>query len=131
VNSFGALSNGDYVSALFARYGLSSVTARDPAQPDLGAKLTLTQTELVNGLAAGALTRAQLLRAVADSDQVFAAELNKAFVAMQYYGYLRRTPEEAGYNDWLDYLNEHPQDYREMVRGFVDSVEYRMRFGRP
>jgi hypothetical protein len=50
---------------------------------------------------------------------------------MQYYGYLRRTPEAAGYNTWLDYLNAHPEDFREMVRGFVDSTEYRSRFGQP
>ena len=72
-----------------------------------------------------------MLRAIADSDQVLAAEFNRAFVAMQYYGYLRRTPEQKGYNDWLNYLNAHPNDFREMVRGFVHSVEYRMRFGRP
>ncbi len=43
----------------------------------------------------------------------------------------RRTPEQKGYNDWLNYLNAHPTDFREMVRGFMDSIEYRMRFGQP
>jgi hypothetical protein len=81
-------------------------------------------------LNASMLTRAQVLRAT-DSDEVFQLEYNRAFVAMQYVGYLRRTPESAGYNAWLTYLNAHPQDFREMVRGFVDSVEYRARFGRP
>jgi hypothetical protein len=47
---------------------------------------------------------------------------------MQYYGYLRRAPEPAGYQAWLAYLDAHPADYREMVRGFVDSTEYRLRF---
>jgi hypothetical protein len=50
---------------------------------------------------------------------------------MQYYGYLRRTPEVTGYNDWLNYLNAHPEDFRAMVRGFLDSIEYRSRFGQP
>jgi uncharacterized delta-60 repeat protein len=131
ITSFGLLSNGEYVTALLARHGLLAVTTPDPAQPDLGAKVTLTHSDLVNRLTAGTLTRSQVLRAVADSDEVFAAEFNKAFVAMQYYGYLRRTPEELGYNDWLNYLNAHPQDFREMVRGFVDSIEYRRRFGQP
>ena len=93
--------------------------------------MTLTIGDLIARLDAGTLARAQVLRAVADSDEVFQAEFNRAFVAMQYYGYLRRTPEAAGYNAWLNYLNAHPQDFREMVRGFVDSVEYRMRFGQP
>ena len=128
---FGALSHADYVAVLLSRYGLTAVTTPDPAQPDGAAKVTLTQAELVSRLEAGTLTRAQVLRAVADSDEVFQAEYNRAFVAMQYYGYLRRTPEVTGYNAWLAYLTTHPSDFREMVRGFVDSVEYRMRFGQP
>jgi len=71
------------------------------------------------------------LRAVVESDEVSAAEFTRAFVAMQYYGYLRRTPEEAGYNDWLNYLNANPTDFRTMVHGFVNSIEYRRRFGQP
>ena len=130
-NSFGALSNAHYVSLLLGRYGLTSVTTPDPAQPDGTAKVTLTDAELVSRLDAGMLTRAQVLRAVADSDEVFAAEFNQAFVAMQYYGYLRRTPEAGGYNAWLAYLTAHPNDFRTMVRGFVDSIEYRIRFGQP
>ena len=54
-----------------------------------------------------------------------------AFVLMEYYGYLRRDPEAAGFNAWLNYLNAHPGDWRTMVRGFVNSVEYRKRFGNP
>jgi hypothetical protein len=52
-------------------------------------------------------------------------------VAMQYYGYLRRTPEDAGYTAWLNYLNAHPTDFRTMVNGFMNSIEYRLRFGQP
>jgi hypothetical protein len=70
-----------------------------------------------------------VFRAIADSDQVFTQEFNKAFVAMQYYGYLRRTPETAGYNAWLNHLNDHPNDFRTMVNGFMNSLEYRLRFG--
>ena len=55
-------------------------------------------------------------------------EYNKAFVFMQYNGYLRRDPDLNGYNAWLTYLNAHPTDFREMVRGFMDSTEYRARF---
>ncbi len=128
VNSFAGLSNADYVTTLLGRYGLTAVTAPDPAQPDGTGKVTLTSADLVGRLNAGSLTRAQVLRAVADSDEVFHLEFNPAFVAMQYYGYLRRTPEVTGYNAWLNYLNAHPRDFREMVRGFVDSIEYRRRF---
>jgi hypothetical protein len=69
-----------------------------------------------------------VLRAVVEPDEVSAAHFNPAFVAMQYFGYLRRDP---GYNKWFAHLNEHPDDFRTMVKGFTDSVEYRLRFGRP
>jgi hypothetical protein len=50
---------------------------------------------------------------------------------MQYFGYLKRDPEEEGYNAWLRYLNANPGDFRNMIHGFVNSAEYRSRFGRP
>ncbi len=56
---------------------------------------------------------------------------NDAFVLMEYFGYLRRDPETAGFNAWLTYLNAHPTEFRTMVNGFVNSIEYRLRFGRP
>jgi hypothetical protein len=68
------------------------------------------------------------MRRIADSPEVTNKEFNPAFVYMQYVGYLRRAPETAGYNAWLTYLNAHPNDFREMVRGFMDSSEYRNRF---
>jgi hypothetical protein len=111
------------------RYSLTQITTLDPATPDGTNKVTLTLADLTNQLTAGTLTRAQVLRAIADSDQVFNLEFNQAFVAMQYFGYLRRAPEPAGYNAWLNYLNTHPGDFRTMVNGFMNSLEYRLRFG--
>ena len=67
---------------------------------------------------------------IVESDEVFAAQFNPAFVAMQYFGYLRRDPD-PDYNKWLTYLNAHPGDFRTMVKGFMNSVEYRLRFGQP
>jgi hypothetical protein len=69
-----------------------------------------------------------VLRAVADSDEVSAREFNNAFVAMQYYGYLRRKPEPAGYEAWLGVLRRG--DIRTMIDGFMNSTEYKLRFGR-
>jgi hypothetical protein len=69
------------------------------------------------------------LRAIVDSQEEQSKEFNAALVYMQYVGYLRRDPEPAGYNDWLNYLNTHPDDFNTMVWGFVDSLEYRHRFG--
>lgn len=128
-NTYSAMTNDAYVTALLNRYGLASISAPDPAMPDGMAKVTLTASELTAHLNAGTLSRAQVLRAVGDSDQIGVQEFNRAFVAMEYYGYLRRTPEEAGYSAWLNYLDAHPEEVRTMVNGFMNSIEYRRRFG--
>ncbi|HEX8632766.1 MAG TPA: DUF4214 domain-containing protein, partial [Pyrinomonadaceae bacterium] len=73
----------------------------------------------------------QVLREVVESNEVKTRMYNDAFVQMEYFGYLRRDAEPAGFNAWLAYLNAHPGDYRTMVRGFINSVEYRKRFGQP
>ncbi|MFL6211598.1 MAG: PQQ-dependent sugar dehydrogenase [Pyrinomonadaceae bacterium] len=123
------LSNTAYVDALLGRYQLTAITTTDPANFDGTMMVTLTRADLINALNTQALTRAQVLRALVQSREVDVNEFNGAFVAMQYYGYLRRTPETAGYNAWLAYLNTHPTDFRTMVHGFMDSQEYRLRFG--
>ena len=130
-NLYDGLSNTEYANALMSRYNRTQITTPDPAQPDGTQKVTLTSADLSARLDSGALTRAQVLRAVADSDQVFQLEFNAAFVATEYYGYLRRTPEPGGYQAWLNYLNANPADFRTMVNGFMNSQEYRLRFGRP
>jgi hypothetical protein len=130
-NLYGASSHQAFVDTLLGRYSLQQITTEDPATPDGTAQVTLTRQQLVAGLASSSYTRAQVLRALVQSNEVEAAEFNGAFVAMQYYGYLRRTPEEGGYNNWLNYLNNNPNDFRKMVDGFMNSVEYRLRFGQP
>jgi hypothetical protein len=72
--------------------------------------------------------RATAIRAIVDSPELVNKELNAGFVYMQYVGYLRRDPEQQGYDNWLNYLNSHPGDYNTMVWGFVDSSEFRNRF---
>jgi hypothetical protein len=129
LNLYGFLSDAEYVNALLARYNLTQITTPDPAQPDGAAKVTLTSAELTSRLTARTLTRAQVLRAVADSDAVAAAEFNNAFVAMQYYGYLRRKPDNDGFQAWLRVLQAG--NVRTMVDGFLNSVEYKLRFGQP
>ncbi|MDT7602629.1 MAG: hypothetical protein QOF61_626, partial [Acidobacteriota bacterium] len=133
-NLYDALTNTQFVGALMDRYSLPSVRTPNPATPDDASdanKVTLTRADLINRLTAGTLTRAQVVRAIADSNEVGAAEFNSGFVAMQYYGYLRRDPETGGYNDWLRTINANPADVRSMVNGFMNSPEYRLRFGQP
>lgn len=109
------LSNADYVDTLL-RTARVTIPNRD---------------QLVNNLNAGTQTRAQVLRAIVESPAVENKEFNPAYVAMQYFGYLKRDPETEGFNAWLNYLNAHSNDFRTMVNGFVNSKEYRSRFGQP
>jgi Domain of unknown function (DUF4214) len=56
------------------------------------------------------------------------AVYNPSFVAMQYFGYLRRSPEEGGYRFWLDILDRDPSNFRGMVCSFLTSAEYQRCF---
>jgi hypothetical protein len=70
------------------------------------------------------------LKEVAESGSLTGAELNPAFVLMGYFGYLRRDPDEPGFNFWLAKLNQFNGNYiaAEMVKAFISSDEYRRRF---
>jgi hypothetical protein len=84
--------------------------------------------QLIDDLAAGRRTRAQVLRAIAESVEVYQKFYNEAFVVMQYFGYLRRDPDIL-YLEWIRIMNETGGNYRVMISGFVNSPEYRQRFG--
>jgi len=93
--------------------------------------------QLVTDLSTSVKTRAQVLRAIAEHPNLVASESNRAFVLMQYFGYLRRNPSDSpdtdytGYDFWLTKLNQFNGDYvaAEMVKAFINSGEYRKRFG--
>ena len=73
--------------------------------------------------------RGRVLRSVTDDAAFAAAEYNRAFVLMEYFGYLRRDPDEAGYQFWLNILNNRvANNYRAMVCAFLTSREYQERF---
>jgi hypothetical protein len=85
---------------------------------------------LVAGLNDGSSTRAAVLRSVVENDGFFSTRRNEAFVMMQYFGYLRRDPDENGYQYWLNKLNHFEGNFEqaEMVKAFIVSAEYRNRF---
>lgn len=97
---------------------------------------TSQRDQLVADLTSGTKTRAQVVRAVAEDSDLINTEKNKAFVLMQYLGYLRRDPNSGqdtdytGYDFWLQKLNNHGGDFHaaQMVRSFIVSGEYLNRF---
>ena len=83
------------------------------------------------------VARARALRRVAENSTLSANEFNRAFVLMQFFGYLRRDPNSGqdtdytGYDFWLTKLNNFNGNFvaAEMVKAFITSTEYRQRFG--
>ena len=80
-----------------------------------------------------------MVRAVSENGLFNQRQFNKAFVLMQYFGYLRRAPNASpepglnfdGYNFWLNKLNQFNGNFvdAEMVKAFITSSEYIQRFG--
>ena len=116
------MSNAEFVNAIYANAGiLPSQAKRD---------------SLVGALDGNSQGRSAVLLEVAADAGFRQKESSAAFVMMQYFGYLRRDPQAApdsdlsGYNFWLFKLNSFNGDFQkaEMVKAFLDSLEYRSRF---
>jgi hypothetical protein len=109
---------GAYVDALYASEGVTpSSSERNQAIAAYG-----------SGDTPG---RARALRVVANNSTFSQRLFNEGFVAAEYFGYLRRNPDDSGFNFWLSKLNSFGGDFRraEMVKAFLVSTEYRSRFG--
>jgi hypothetical protein len=129
VNGFpSTLTPAQFVDNLFANAAVApSPTDRTAAINDFGAA----------GNTADVSARARALRLVAENATFSQQEFNRAFVLMQYFGYLRRNPNDApdadyqGYSFWLNKLNTFNGDFvsADMVKAFISSIEYRQRFG--
>lgn len=75
-------------------------------------------------------SRALVVRDIAESAPLADAVYNPSFVLMEYFGYLHREIDAAGYNFWLRALSAGPGgNYRGMVCSFITSTEYQHRFG--
>lgn len=125
-----SITPAQFVDTLFLNAGVApSVTDRSAAINEFGSTATTEDTA----------ARARALRRIAENSTLAQQEFNKAFVLMQYLGYLRRNPNDApepgldfqGYNFWLTKLNQFNGNFvqAEMVKAFLVSTEYRQRFG--
>jgi hypothetical protein len=125
-----SLSPAQFVDALFANAGVvPSASDRAAAVNEFGAASST----------ADVAARERALRRVAENSTLAQQEFNRAFVLMQYFGYLRRNPDDPpeptrdfqGYNFWLNKLNGFNGNFiqAEMVKAFITSAEYRQRFG--
>ncbi|HEY3024876.1 MAG TPA: hypothetical protein VGJ55_01860 [Pyrinomonadaceae bacterium] len=123
------MSNAAYVQALLNTAGVTNSQ----------------QAQLVTDLNNSTKTRAQVLRIIAESPEVSAKFYKPAFVTMEYFGYLRRDPEDCkNSSNWTGgdpnqcgyifhnnrFLNPGDPDFIEntIVRGFIEAPEYINRF---
>jgi hypothetical protein len=121
--------NQQFVDKLYNNAGIA---------PDSAPNRAAALNELNSAPPNNSNARAHALRLVAEDAMLYQQEFNKAFVLMEYFGYLQRNPYDppektldyAGYNFWLDKLNQFNGDYlrAEMVKAFLSSDEYRARF---
>jgi hypothetical protein len=131
---YDGLSNQAFVDTLFQTTGINA-SASD-------------RTALVSGLTGGTETKASVVFKVVDGTTTQAGgalvfnttygkafydkEFDDAFVFMEYVGYLRRNPDQAGYEFWLGKLKLYGNwSDAQMVLAFISSPEYRARFGQP
>jgi len=128
-NLSGGLIYVDVHSADFPNGEIRAQLPRNLFDPDM----------IVMALDAGIITRAQALRLLSESERYRTNEFNRVFVLMEYFGYLRRNPDDspdtslAGFNFWLGKLNQFNGNFvsAEMAKAFLNSSEYRSRFGPP
>jgi YVTN family beta-propeller protein len=126
-----------------ARYPLTMTPTAfvDALNANTGGSLTQVERDgIVNELASALnLTQGRMdaVLKVAENAEFSRRESNKAFVLMQFFGYLRRNPDEGpnpdfrGYDFWLQKLNDNGGNFinAQMVEAFITSLEYRERFG--
>lgn len=129
------MNNDQYVDKLFQTTGVTPTASERSA--------------LVDGLASSTETKASVLFKIVDGTQTVAGgalqfqtrygqvfytqQFNPAFVQMEYFGYMKRDPDDAGYAFWLGKLTQFGGNFvnAEMVLAFISSPEYRARFGQP
>ena len=109
-----SLTNAQYVNHLFDKANLTPFATERQAE--------------IDGMNNNGRSRAQVLLNVINLDAFKQREYNPAFVLMQYFGYLRRDPDQGGYDFWLSVLNQQPANARGMVCAFITSTEYQERF---
>lgn len=111
-----------FVDALISTVQTGSGVNLIPRRPDLINECNI----YIN---AGPIQRAKVVRKLIEYPEFVQAEFNQSFVQAQYFGYLRRDPDQAGFAFWLNQLNSMtPPNYVAMVCAFISSEEYQLRF---
>ena len=113
-NTYGALTNDQYINLVY-----QNVLNRAP-DPD---GYTFYLTHLTNGT----LTKGQMMIGFSESAEFQNITSNESFVVGVYVGMLKRTPEPAGLDFYVDLLDGGTARSA-IIPGFFNSPEYHSRF---
>jgi hypothetical protein len=98
-----------------------------------GVDLTVDKGSLVALFEDPNAGRAAVVTRVATQAEIVDAQYNQTLVLFQYFAFLRRDPDDAGFTSWLEKLKNKPQRdaaaARALVCSFINSEEYQARFG--
>jgi hypothetical protein len=81
----------------------------------------------VNELNSLRRTRGQVMLEFSESAEYKGLSNNKVYVTMMYIGMLRRSPDEGGFNFWVNYLDSGNSGLA-LIDEFLNSAEYAARF---
>ena len=132
---YDGLNNTQYVDKLFQTTGVTpSSNDRQALINELDANAPNARASVLFKVVDGTTTIADgaLIFNNSYGQAFYNNQFNAAFVQIEYFGYLQRDPDEAGYNFWLGKLNQFGNWVdAQMVLAFIKSPEYRSRFGQP
>jgi hypothetical protein len=134
---YGSLCNDQYVDKLFATTGVTPTSPERQALIDeLNANAPNARATVLFKIVDGTTTMdatGKLTFTTPYGEAFYNQQFNPGFVQMEYFGYMRRDPDELGYTFWLGKLNFYGGNFvqADMVLAFISSPEYRARFGQP
>ena len=115
---YGSLSNSDYVKLVY----LNVLGRSFPSQ--------VSQAEVdfhVNRIVNQGASRGDVMAGFSESPEYITARARHVYVSMMYVGMLRRAPDQAGFDFYLNLLNQGTPGINQ-VMGFYNSTEYHNRF---
>ena len=132
---YGSLTNTQYVDKLFQTTGITpSSSDRQALIDELNANAPNARASVAFKVVDGTttITDGQLQFNTSYGQAFYNQEFDPAFVMMEYLGYLRRNPDQEGYDFWLAKLRRYGNWVdSQLVLAFILSPEYRSRFGPP
>ena len=113
-NRYGALNNSDFIRLVY-----QNIFSRNADVAGFNYYL--------NQLDSGNLSRGAMMTAISESTENKATSLSEVRIISFYYGMLRRSPEQGGYDFWVAALDAGTEP-KTLLDDFIKSAEYQARF---